>query len=60
MTFFIRCTSIGQILLSLYVDDKIITDDDHGGLESLKHDLAHRFAMKDSRLLCYFLGIDIS
>ncbi|KAL7591923.1 hypothetical protein Lser_V15G31460 [Lactuca serriola] len=32
--------------------------DDHGGIESLKHDLAHRFAVKDLVLLYYLLGIE--
>ncbi|XP_052625691.1 uncharacterized mitochondrial protein AtMg00810-like [Lactuca sativa] len=36
----------------------IITGDDHGSIESLKHDLAHQFSMKDLALLRYFLGIE--
>ncbi|XP_023755813.1 uncharacterized mitochondrial protein AtMg00810-like [Lactuca sativa] len=42
------------------MDDNTITGDDHGGIRSLKHDLAHRIEMKNLGLLCYFLGIEIT
>ncbi|GKG13433.1 uncharacterized mitochondrial protein-like protein, partial [Tanacetum coccineum] len=56
---FVKRSSAGRILLSLYVDDMIITGDGWNGIELLKAELSHRFAMKDLGVLCTFLSIDI-
>jgi hypothetical protein len=57
---FIRRTDRGIILLLLYVDDMIITDDDSIGILELKQFLSQHFEMKDLGNLSYLLGLEIS
>ncbi|KAK8933736.1 hypothetical protein KSP39_PZI015982 [Platanthera zijinensis] len=57
---FTRTSAQGCAILLLYVDDMIITGDDHATIASLQTHLRSQFEMKDMGPLRYFLGLEIA
>jgi hypothetical protein len=57
---FVKCINAGCIILSLYIDDVIITSDDIDGILVLKTELARQFEMNDLSSLRYFLDINVA
>lgn len=51
---FVYWTSHGYIILLLYVDNMVITSDNHIGITKLKNYLIQPFEMKDLGQLNYF------
>ena len=47
-------------VLIIYVDDMVVTGDDHEEISSLQQYLASEFEMKQLRDLKYFLGIEVA
>ncbi|XP_038880470.1 uncharacterized mitochondrial protein AtMg00810-like [Benincasa hispida] len=60
MTLFMRQTTHGIVLLLLYIDDMIITEDNPQAISNLQHNLGEYFEMKDLGSLSYFLGLEVS
>ena len=48
------------IFLLVYIDDLLITGNDHQGILTIKQDLHTTFTIKDLGLARYFLGIEIA
>ncbi|KAL6331836.1 hypothetical protein AAG906_020180 [Vitis piasezkii] len=53
-------SAAGIILLVVYVDDIVITGNDHAGISDLKTFMHSKFHTKDLGELKYFLGIEVS
>ena len=53
-------SSSGIILLIVYMDDIVITENDSKGISSLKSFLHSQFHTKDLGMLGYFLGIEVT
>ena len=52
---FFKCTDVGRIILSLYINDIIILSDDDDNISALKVELAKQFEMNDSGFTTTFL-----
>ncbi|GFZ05265.1 hypothetical protein Acr_17g0008370 [Actinidia rufa] len=59
-TLFTRQFTHGIVLLILYMDDMIITENDVRGISELQNFLHRHFKMKDLGPLSYFLGLEVS
>lgn len=59
-SIFFTSSASGCVLLVLYVDDIVITDNDGIGIKKLKDFLTYQFQTKDLGHLKYFLGIKVS
>ncbi|RVW76298.1 Retrovirus-related Pol polyprotein from transposon RE1 [Vitis vinifera] len=57
---FYKKSAAGIILLVVYVDDIVITGNDHAGISDLKAFMHSKFHTKDLGELKYFLGIEVS
>ena len=59
-SLFVRTGSVGKLVVLIYVDDIIITGDNIDEINTLKHSLHQKFAIKDLGVLKYFLGIEMA
>ncbi|CAN6704145.1 unnamed protein product [Malus baccata var. baccata] len=58
--FLFEIGSIGKLVVLIYVDDLIVMGDNIEEINSLKHAIRVRFAIKDLGTLKYFLGIEMA
>jgi hypothetical protein len=57
--FYIHSGSM-YVLLVIYVDDIIVTDNDNWGIKNVKCFLSTKFHIRDIGTLKYFLGIEVA
>lgn len=57
---FVKNSNQGIVVILIYVDDLVITENDQVGMEHLKQHLGKEFDIKDLGNLKYFLGIEIA
>ena len=57
---FVRQRSTGCVILTVYVNDILVTGSDSAGIEESKEFLKEYFVMKDLGKPKYFLGIEIT
>ena len=58
---FVKCSPRKEVTIFIvYVNDIIVTRDDHEEIQNLKDKLAKEFEIKDLGSLRYFLGIEIA
>ena len=57
---FVRIKSNERLVVLIYVDDLIVTGNNHAAITNLKSILHQRFAIKDLGVLKYFLGIEMA
>lgn len=58
--FFKRSNENKITILTVYVDNIIVTGDDLIGIQKLKEDLSKEFEIKDIGKLRYFIGIEVA
>jgi hypothetical protein len=59
LSLFIHHSSFGILILLLYVDDMVVTDNNPAHIQWLVTHLGHEFTIKDLGFLHHFLGIEV-
>lgn len=60
ISLFVRLGIVDKLVVLIYVDDLIITENNIDSIAQLKKNLQHQFPIKDLSPLKYFLGIEIA
>ena len=58
-TLYVKCSGNDVLVISLYVDDLLVTRSNAGQMYDFKHKMKKVFEMTDLGLMSYFLGMEI-